>query len=109
MKTRKKGLRASITVEASMALPLFIFFFVNIMTVFNIVKVQSDMEAALHQIGSEMSLMAFDLRFGEGLIGDYDGSAVDAIAGAGGVLYARGQIRNYLGDGIEKKLCHRRV
>ena len=102
MKTRKKGLRASITVEASMTLPLFIFFFVNIMTVFNIVKVQSDMEAALHQTGSEMSLMAFDLRFGEGLIGDYDGSAVDAIAGAGGVLYARGQIRNYLGDGIEK-------
>ena len=96
------GLRASITVEASMVLPLFIFFFVNIMTVFNIVKVQSDMEAALHQTGSEMSLMAFDLRFGEGLWGDYDGGAVDAIAGAGGVLYAREQIREYLGDGIEK-------
>ncbi len=102
MKDRKTGLMASITVEASIALPLFIFFFVNIMVVFNIVKVQSDMEAALHQTGSEMSLMAFDLRFGEGLLGDYEGSVLDMIGGAGGVLYAKEVIRDYLGEGIEK-------
>ncbi len=102
MKNRKAKARGSITVEASLVLPLFIFFFVNVLTLFNIVKVQSDMEAALHQTGSEMSLMAFDLRLGEGLLGDSDGSAIDSLAGAAGVLFAREKIRGYLGEGIEK-------
>ena len=65
MRSREKGLRGSMTVEASMALPLFIFFFVNIMTLFNILKVQVDIEAALHQTGSELTLRAFDIRFGK--------------------------------------------
>ncbi len=101
MRSNHNAFRASMTVEASIALPLFIFFFVNIMVVFNIVKVQSDMEAALHQTGSEMSLMAFDLRLGEGLLGDYEGSGVDTVAGAGGIIFAKEMIRDYLGKGIE--------
>ena len=100
----KRKAAASITVEASLALPLFIFFFVNIMTLFNIVKVQCDMEAALHQTGSGMSLMAFDLRYGEETIGISEGDAtgVDVIAGAAGIAYARGEISDYLGSGIDK-------
>ncbi len=94
----------SMTVEASLALPLFIFFFANIMTMFNIVKVQSDMEAALHQTGSEMSLMAFDLRFGEESLGAEGGGAVDTLAGAAGVFYAKEKVRQYLGDGINKSV-----
>ncbi len=99
----EKCFRASITLEASMVLPLFIFFFVNIMVLFNIIKVQSDMEAALHQAGSEMSLMAFDLRFGEEAVGLSDGSGtgIDVIAGAAGVALARDKVKNYLGDGID--------
>ena len=102
MRCRKKKLQGSMTVEASLALPLFIFFFVNIMTMFNIVKVQSDMEAALHQTGSEMSLMAFDLRFGEMSLGAAGRSSLDTLAGAAGILYAREQVGQYLGDGINK-------
>ena len=94
MSIRKRAFEGSMTVEASMALPLFIFFFVNIMTLFNILKVQVDIEAALHQTGSELSLMAFDLRFGEGVTGgDGDGAALDTIAGAGGLLFSREKIR----------------
>ncbi|MBP5291757.1 MAG: hypothetical protein J6Y90_03985, partial [Lachnospiraceae bacterium] len=99
MRCRRKFLGA-MTVEASLALPLFIFFFVNIMTMFNIVKVQSDMEAALHQTGSEMSLMAFDLRLGEAGIGAEGGGVSDALAGAAGIFYAKEKVRKYLGDGI---------
>ena len=84
-----------------MALPLFIFFFVNILTLFNIVKVQTDIEAALHQTGSDLSLMAFDLRFGEGVVADFEGTALGKVAGAAGVLLAREKVREYLGDGIE--------
>jgi len=103
MKSRKQGFKGSMTVEASMALPLFIFFFVNIMTLFNILKVQVDIEAALHQTGSELSLMAFDLEFGKELLtGDEGGSVSNTIAGAGGLVMAREKIRDYLGDGIDK-------
>ena len=102
MKSRGKSFRGSMTVEASMALPLFIFFFVNVMTLFNILKVQVDIEAALHQTGSELTLLAYDLRFGkEKLSKEGDSGALDAIAGAGGVFYAREKIRKYLGDGID--------
>ena len=103
MNMSKTRAKASITVEASLALPLFIFFFANILSLFNIVKVQSDMEAALHQAGSDISLMAFDLRFGEETIGmseDGGKTGVDTIAGAGGIALARSKIMDYLGDGI---------
>ncbi len=102
MRFRKKSFRASMTLEASIALPLFIFFFVNIMTLFNIVKVQSDMEAALHQTGSEMSLKAFDLRFGETTLGADGEGVLDYIAGAAGILYAKDKVENYLGSGIDR-------
>ena len=102
MKNKRDGLSASITLEASIVLPLFIFFFVNILTLFNIVKVQSDMEAALHQTGNEISLMAFDLRYGESIAGEFNHSGVDSAFGVAGVFYAKEKIRNYLGDGIEK-------
>ena len=92
------------TVEASIVLPLFIFFFVNIMTLFNIVKVQSDIGAALHQTGSEMSLRAFDVRFARGMEGEGGATGVDAIAGAAGVFYAKSRIRDYLGDELEKSV-----
>jgi hypothetical protein len=101
MEKGRRRFRGSMTLEASVALPLFIFFFVNIMTVFNIVKVQCDFEAALHQTGSEMSRMAFDLRLAE-MSDEGRATGVDALAGAAGVFYAKGKVREYLGDGLEK-------
>ncbi len=102
MSSFNKRLRASMTVEASMVLPLFIFFFVNIMTLFNIVEIQSEVEAALHQTGSEMTLRAFDLRFGESLLGNYENSGFDALGGAAGILLAKEKIRDYLGNSMDK-------
>ncbi len=101
MSCRDRRLAASMTVEASIALPLFIFFFVNIMTVFNIVRAQSDIGAALHQTGNEMALMAFDMRFAQN---SEDGAVTgaDAIAGAAGVFYARGRVREYLEGSLDK-------
>ncbi len=104
MKCKGQGLRGSMTVEASIALPLFIFFFVNIMTLFNIVKVQSDIGAAFHQTGSEMSLRAFDLRYAEGMGSEGGATGIDALVGAAGVFYAKSRIRDYLGDELEKSV-----
>ena len=65
LKSKEVFLSASITVEASIVLPLFIFFFVNIMTAFNVIKVQSDLEAALHQTGSDIAVLSYDIKCGE--------------------------------------------
>ena len=54
---------ASVTVEASLALPFFIFFFVNILTLFNILGMDCKVSAALHQTGNQISINAFDQVF----------------------------------------------
>ena len=103
MRLKTRSLNGSMTVEASLALPLFIFFFVNILTLFNILKVQVDIEAALHQTGSELSLLAFDAKSGLAAVsGDKDSGHAETIAGAAGLLLSREKIRDYLGAGIEK-------
>ncbi len=98
---KEVSLTASITVEASIALPLFIFFFVNIMTMFNILKMQCDIEAALHQTGNEVALYAYDERCAEGLVGLED-SGIETLTGALSVFYIKSQVENYLGDEIDK-------
>lgn len=65
---KEVSLSASMTLEASIALPLFIFFFVNIIAAIDIVRVQSEMEATLHQVGNDACLLAFDMREGEKLV-----------------------------------------
>ena len=65
-------LSASMTLEASIALPLFIFFFVNIIAAIEIVRVQSEMEGVLHQVGNEVALLAYDLREGEDVLSSDD-------------------------------------
>lgn len=102
MRNRTKAYKASMTVEASIALPLFIFFFVNIMTLFNIVKVQCDMEAAMHQTGSKLSLEAFYLRYGEELLTGESSPVLEAGAGVLGIFQARELILDYLGPEVDK-------
>ncbi|WP_155840118.1 TadE/TadG family type IV pilus assembly protein [Butyrivibrio sp. MC2021] len=96
-------LSASITVEASIVLPLFIFFFVNIMTAFNVIKVQSDLEAALHQTGSEIALVGYDIKTGKDALGLGGDSLVKDVLAAGGYMaYASHSVKKYLGDSVNK-------
>lgn len=99
---KRKGvsLPASMTVEASLVLPLFIFFFANLMVMFNVIKVQSDLEAALHQVGNEIALRAFDISFAEDAVGIESG--MDVAKGVVSVAYASSKVREYLGSGIDK-------
>lgn len=94
-------LTASMTLEASIALPLFIFFFANILMLFNIIKIQCDIEAALHQTGSEMMLMAFDERSIEETVGTED-TVLSTAIGAVSTLYAQKNVENYLGEELTK-------
>ena len=48
-------LKASMTVEAAIALPLFLFFIIQVMSAINMIGVQSRLGAALHQTGNKMA------------------------------------------------------
>ncbi len=105
MRNKETWLTGSMTVEASFVLPLFIFFFVNIMTLFNITQIQSQIEGALHQAGSELGLMAFDLQSGEQVIlGEGGSTGLKAIAGAGGILLAREDMRRAVGAQLDRSV-----
>ena len=99
-KIRGVSLPASVTVEASLVLPIFIFFFANIMVMFNVIKVQSDLEAALHQTGNEIAVRAFDIAFAEDAAGLESDAGV--VKGVMSVAYASSKIREYLGSGADK-------
>jgi hypothetical protein len=85
---KEVSLSASMTLEASIALPLFIFFFVNIIAAIDIVRVQSEMEATLHQVGSDACLLAFDMREGENLVEpESDALRIMETGGLNGYVY----------------------
>ena len=60
---------------------------------FNIIKMQCDIEAALHQTGNEIALMAFDEK--NFIESDY---AIGAIS----ILFAKTKVEKYLGDELKK-------
>lgn len=98
---KEMSLPASMTVESSIALPLFIFFFANILVMFNIIKVQTDLEAALHQVGNKICLLSYDEKSAaDAFVGDMDG--VDIAAGVASIFYAKSQVHDHLGSGIDK-------
>ena len=85
---KEVSLSASMTLEASIALPLFIFFFVNIIAAIDIIRVQSEMEATLHQVGNDACLIAFDMREGEKLVdSENDALRIMETGGLNGFVY----------------------
>lgn len=97
---KEVSLSASMTLEASIALPLFIFFFVNIIAAIDIIRVQSEMEATLHQVGSEISLLAYDLREGETVVSP-EGEDLRLVSTGAINAYAYYQIKKELGDKLD--------
>ena len=86
---------ASVTVEASIVLPIFIFFFMNVIGAFDILKLQCDMEAALHESGMQIAETAAVT----GLSGGRDGSSKEGtVKGIASSAYAAKLVREYLGE-----------
>lgn len=93
-------LKASMTVEAAFALPLFLFFIVNIMSVINIIGVQSRLNAALHQVGNKMAFYGYAY---EKAAGDILPDGIVSVMLTG--LYAKEEILDYVGVGYLNQSC----
>ena len=55
-------LRASMTVEAAFVLPFFLFAFLNIISILEIYRLQSNMSAAMHMTAKEMAVCAYEYK-----------------------------------------------
>ncbi|MCM1175825.1 MAG: hypothetical protein NC341_12350 [Blautia sp.] len=98
--SRKLG--ASVTVEAAFALPLFLFFMVQVISAVNMIGIQSRFAAALHQTGNRMAFAGYA----------YGKAAGDALPGeiAMTVLsrsYAESQVIKSIGRDYLDKSCIR--
>ena len=91
----RRQLRAAVTLEAALVLPVFLYVFVNLLTLFEALYVQTAVEAALHRAGRELGQMAFDVSFGEDILSQAgtetftDGSAGTVLTAAYGGARAK--------------------
>lgn len=86
-----RGQRASMTVEACLVLPLFLFAFLNIISIVEIYRLQGNMSAAMHDTARQMAVYGYEYRQIRG------GSAGAAESLGLTYLYAAGKIRTKLG------------
>lgn len=98
-------LSGSMTVEAAVVLPLFIFFMMNILFVLDMIRLQSNMTAALQQAGNRVCEYAFYTEYAEvggrnavSMIGSADSGAGHAVSAGLSETFVRGQVNAYLGN-----------
>lgn len=95
-----KKIKASMTLEAAMVLPLFLFFLLNIIYCMNIIGTQSRIQAALHQTGNQMAFAGYAYaRTGNGILPE---NLAGVVLSEG---YARHQIIRYVGNEYLEKSC----
>lgn len=101
------SLAAGMTVEAALVLPIFLFFMMEILYLFEAVRLQSGMLAALHETGTQMGEYAFYAQYGR------DGEALlpDEILPESLVSFAvsetaiRKGVADYLGEEYLEHSC----
>ena len=76
------SLRAGMSLEAAIAVPLFLFFVMNLLFVFDSIRLQSGLQAALQQAGEQICEAAYYTRYGNG-----DGAAADIAEQSGAASF----------------------
>lgn len=93
-------LNASMTVEAAFALPMFLFFIVNLMSAMNIIGVQSRFNAAVHQVGNKMAFYGYAYEKAAGNIMP-EGIASVLLT----QMYAKEEVLDYVGITYLNQSC----
>lgn len=93
---RSKKQKASMVVEASIALPFFLFFLANILFSFDMLRLHGNLMAAMHQTGNKMAFYAYA----------YKSAIKDEIIltdGMDSVIWSEGYARNSVIDILGKE------
>ena len=99
----KKEVGAGMALEAALALPLFLFFIVNMIYVVEIIRLQNRIGSALHQVGNQAAYYAYYYRYGLGEETGGSGSGGSGISSAlvSGILsqtYVRSKVNELAGE-----------
>lgn len=94
--------RGSMAVEAALAVPVFLFFLMNILFSFEMIRLQSNLTAAMHQTGNRMAFSGYAYAHFAGKEFSGEGAAASLILSEG---YARGQILDQLGKNYLENTC----
>lgn len=86
-----KAVTAGMTVEASIVLPLFLFFFLNLGCAIEMIRLHGNLQLALWQIGSRMSVYGYALDSGE-MPENGDGWWRDLAGAVVSATYVKGQV-----------------
>jgi hypothetical protein len=115
-----RSFAGSMTVEAALVLPLFLFFISNILFIFDMVRLQSRMLSALHETGKQTAEYSYFFRYatadlmslqaGENL---YDGEMGADLGELGGAVfsfflsetYVRKSVETFLGTDYLDHTC----
>ena len=100
------SLNAGMTVEASLVLPLFLFFIFNVLFLIDVIRLQSSVTAALQQTGDKICEYAWYREY----VSDGDQGGIQIPQAAGDILslaYVSGEMRGYLGSGYMNSTCLR--
>ena len=103
----------SMTLEAAVAVPLFLFFVMNLLFIFEAVRLQSGLQAALQQAGEQICEAAYYTRFGWGEGQEEDGAGSNAGTGENSEAFSfiasetfvRNKVTSYLGDSFWDHSC----
>lgn len=111
---RDRALEASMTVEAALVLPLFLFFLMNVLFLLDVIRLQSRITAALQQTGDRICEYAWYREYAAGgAVGSGDGAETGGIEipqAAGDILslaFVSGEVRNHLGSDYMNSTCLR--
>ena len=93
----------SMTLEATMALPIFLFFFLNLLSLFQMLYIQASVTQALHTTGKQLATYAYACRAGvEGFAEDGSAAGAGTLGVLGGIAFsetaAKALFYNNLGD-----------
>lgn len=98
--SRSKKVKAGMTVEASIVLPLFLFFFLNLGCAIEMIRLHGNLQLGLWQIGSRLSVYGYALDSGE-TPGESEGEDnwwADLSGVAMAPVYVKSQIINSVGE-----------
>ena len=111
---RDRALEASMTVEAALVLPLFLFFIMNVLFLLDVIRLQSRVTAALQQTGDRICEYAWYREYAAGTdAGSGEGAGAAGIElpqAAGDILslaFVSGEMRNHLGSAYMNSTCLR--
>lgn len=84
--------KASMTIEACLVLPLFLFAFLNVITIIELYRLQGNMSAAMHDTAKQMAVYGYEYQ----ALGGGSAGAAESLGLT--YLYAAGKVKVKLGN-----------